>query len=207
MRDPCLRAHVTVGLRVKIVRPEDEETGVVTEGLVAEVVSKVDHEPDGVLVKLASGEEGRVLRIWEGGLAPVAKTEPDRRALPTYDPPREPRPQRVFSPSEAEIERELQRALAGANAAEIERMIDRHQDGLTGPSLKRFGIKSDELEAKSRKLVDAVSDAELARRLGAGPTPDRDPDDAEARGPGGRRANRGRSDDDDDRPRNKPRRR
>jgi uncharacterized repeat protein (TIGR03833 family) len=181
MRDPRRRDHLAPGLLVKIVRPEDEATGLTVEGEIQEIVGREPIDENGVVVRLASGEVGRVLRIWEGGRArelPLPE-ETSRRepALPTHDPPRREPYHHQFRISEGEVDKKAQETLAGADAREIERMILHHEEGLGAPLLRRYGIRSDELEEKTRELLRGLSDEELERRLGRAPAPEDDRDD------------------------------
>ncbi|MBI3724472.1 DUF2196 domain-containing protein [bacterium] len=163
---------------MKIVRAPDAASGVTVEGTIAEIVSRDEHDERGIEVKLASGEVGRALRVWEAGLAPPPD-EPARgtASLPTHDE-RPPEPShRKFRITEAELERRAREALGDLSREDLELVIDRHEDGLTGPLLKRFGLKSEEVEEKTRELLSEIDDRELERRMEEGPEPE--PDRAE----------------------------
>ena len=54
------RADITPGLRVSIVLKQDQQTGKLTEGTVAEILTNSSHHPHGIKVRLESGEIGRV---------------------------------------------------------------------------------------------------------------------------------------------------
>lgn len=189
MRDVRRRDHLAPGLLVKIVRPEDAATGVTREGEIQEVVSKEPYDPEGIVVRLATGEVGRVLRVWEGGRArelPVPEGGEGRRdVLPTYDPPRPPSRGRQFRLRDDEVERLASKELGElADPREIERMIQHHEDGLAAPLLRRYGIRSEDLEKKTADLLMGVDDDALARKLAAGPMEDRDDGEREADGRG-----------------------
>jgi uncharacterized repeat protein (TIGR03833 family) len=178
MRDVRRRDHLAPGLQVKIVPPEDEATGLTVEGEIAEIVGPEPFDPDGIVVRLASGQVGRVLRVWEGGRArelPLPE-EPAGRApsLPSYAEPRPAPYHHQFRISDKELQAKTKEALGGANAGELDRMIAHHEEGLEAPLLRRFGIRSDELAQKSADLLRDVDDDELARKLRGGPEPDDD---------------------------------
>ena len=208
MRDVRRRDHLAPGLQVKIVRPEDEATGLTREGEIAELVGTDAYDPHGIVVKLVTGEVGRVLRVWEGGRArelPAPEGEERRGELPTYLPPREPTRGRQFRLSDDEVERLARKELGElADPREIDRMIVHHEEGLEAPLLRRYGIRSEELEKKTADLLMGVDDDALMRKLAARHMDDLDDDrGGESRGdrkPGQRKR-------DDDPPRRGPERR
>jgi uncharacterized repeat protein (TIGR03833 family) len=59
------RSNVKVGLRVAIVRKEDQRTGKLTEGIVKDILTKSPSHPHGIKVRLESGAVGRVKKIGE----------------------------------------------------------------------------------------------------------------------------------------------
>jgi len=202
MRDVRRRDHLAPGLQVKIVRPQDEATGLTVEGEIAEIVGREPFDAQGIVVKLATGEVGRVLRVWEGGRArevPVPDEPGARRAttLPSYDPPREQKLKFQFALPDADVEKRAREAMAGAGKGELDRMIQHHEEGLGAPLLRRYGIRSEELAQQSADLLKGVDDDELTRRLGRAGVPEErtNEDDADLR------------DDDDEGDREPPRRR
>lgn len=54
------RASITIGARVKIVLKKDQRTGVLTEGVVAKILTNSSNHPHGIKVMLADGQVGRV---------------------------------------------------------------------------------------------------------------------------------------------------
>ena len=60
------RASIKPGLRVAIVLKKDQRTGKKTEGVVKEILTKSQHHPHGIKVRLTSGEVGRVKEILTG---------------------------------------------------------------------------------------------------------------------------------------------
>jgi len=178
MRDVRLRAHLAPGMLVKIVRPEDQRSGTTVEGTIAEILTRDAQDERGIEVRLSSGETGRVLRIWEAGLAaPEGPRERAHAALPSYDEPApEPSHWKHRIP-QGELERQVREVLGPLTRDDVEEIIDRHQDGLSGSLLKRFGLKSEEVEAKTRELLSSVDDEELEKRLSGGPAPSRQDDD------------------------------
>lgn len=57
------REDVKIGLEVEIVLKEDQSTGLLTRGIVAEILTSSDFHPHGIKVRLESGEVGRVQSI------------------------------------------------------------------------------------------------------------------------------------------------
>jgi uncharacterized repeat protein (TIGR03833 family) len=61
--DGTKRADITRGLRVAIVLKSDQRSGNLTEGIVAEILTKSPTHPHGIKVKLESGAVGRVKTV------------------------------------------------------------------------------------------------------------------------------------------------
>jgi len=61
--DGTRRADITPGLHVSIVLKQDQQTGKLTEGTVAKVLTNASYHPHGIKVRLESGEIGRVKAI------------------------------------------------------------------------------------------------------------------------------------------------
>lgn len=59
------RADITIGLRVKVVKKEDQRTGKLTEGVVEKILTKSPKHPHGIKVMLEGGVVGRVQNIIE----------------------------------------------------------------------------------------------------------------------------------------------
>lgn len=57
------RDDITPGLEVEIVLKEDQATGRLTRGIVAELLTSSPHHPHGIKVRLESGLIGRVQNI------------------------------------------------------------------------------------------------------------------------------------------------
>lgn len=58
-----LRSEIRPGLHVAIVTKADQDTGVLTEGVVRELLTSSPTHPRGIKVRLESGQVGRVRRI------------------------------------------------------------------------------------------------------------------------------------------------
>jgi uncharacterized repeat protein (TIGR03833 family) len=58
--DGTKRADIKRGSRVSIVLKKDQQTGKLTEGIVAEILTNSPSHPHGIKVRLESGEVGRV---------------------------------------------------------------------------------------------------------------------------------------------------
>ena len=61
--DGTNRADIRPGLQVSIVLKRDQKTGKLTEGIVAEILTKSSYHPHGIKVRLESGDIGRVKTI------------------------------------------------------------------------------------------------------------------------------------------------
>lgn len=57
------RKEITPGTRVAIVQKQDQRAGILTEGTVADILTKSPAHPHGIKVRLDSGEVGRVQKI------------------------------------------------------------------------------------------------------------------------------------------------
>jgi uncharacterized repeat protein (TIGR03833 family) len=59
------RSDVKEGVLVRIVMKEDQKSGVLTEGIVKNILTKSSTHPHGIKVRLETGEIGRVKEILE----------------------------------------------------------------------------------------------------------------------------------------------
>ena len=59
------RSQIKIGMEVEIVLKEDQRTGILTPGVVKQILTKSTHHPHGIKVKLETGEVGRVKVICE----------------------------------------------------------------------------------------------------------------------------------------------
>jgi uncharacterized repeat protein (TIGR03833 family) len=57
------RADIKPGLRVKVVKKEDQRSGKLTEGTVRDILTNSSTHPHGIKVRLESGIVGRVKEI------------------------------------------------------------------------------------------------------------------------------------------------
>ncbi len=57
------RSDIYAGLRVAIVQKQDQPTGALTEGIVADILTNSATHPHGIKVRLETGEVGRVQKI------------------------------------------------------------------------------------------------------------------------------------------------
>jgi uncharacterized repeat protein (TIGR03833 family) len=57
------RSAIKIGQKVKIVLKKDQRTGTLTEGTVANILTKSPSHPHGIKVKLSDGQVGRVKEI------------------------------------------------------------------------------------------------------------------------------------------------
>ena len=58
------RADIKAGIRVQIVRKQDQRTGRLTEGLVKDILTKSASHPHGIKVRLTNGVVGRVKKVF-----------------------------------------------------------------------------------------------------------------------------------------------
>lgn len=63
MSDPTRRESIRPGQRVAIVLKKDQRTGVMTEGVVRDLLTKAPVHTRGIKVRLTDGQVGRVHRI------------------------------------------------------------------------------------------------------------------------------------------------
>ena len=57
------RKEITPGKKVAIVQKQDQRSGKLTEGIVADILTKSPTHPHGIKVRLESGEVGRVQQV------------------------------------------------------------------------------------------------------------------------------------------------
>jgi len=57
------RFNIKQGLKVNIVLKKDQKTGVLTQGIVKNILTNSPFHPHGIKVRLTSGEVGRVQEI------------------------------------------------------------------------------------------------------------------------------------------------
>lgn len=62
--DGINRNNIKIGSTVAIVQKQDQGTGVLTEGRVAEILTNSPFHPRGIKVRLETGEVGRVQVIY-----------------------------------------------------------------------------------------------------------------------------------------------
>jgi uncharacterized repeat protein (TIGR03833 family) len=58
-----IRADIEIGSRVKIVLKKDQRTGILTEGIVKNILTSSPTHPHGIKVMLEDGQVGRVKEI------------------------------------------------------------------------------------------------------------------------------------------------
>ncbi len=64
MLDGCQRKNIKHGTTVAIVLKQDQESGLLTDGVVRDILTKSPNHPHGIKVRLMSGEVGRVKEIY-----------------------------------------------------------------------------------------------------------------------------------------------
>ena len=58
------RSSIKHGMSVAIVLKQDQSTGLLTDGIVSDILTKSASHPYGIKVRLMSGEVGRVKEIY-----------------------------------------------------------------------------------------------------------------------------------------------
>ena len=64
MLNGCQRKNIKHGATVAIVLKQDQESGLLTDGVVRDILTKSPNHPHGIKVRLMSGEVGRVKEIY-----------------------------------------------------------------------------------------------------------------------------------------------
>jgi len=64
MSDPKQRKNIRSGMSVAIVLKQDQESGLLTDGIVRDILTKSATHPHGIKVRLMSREVGRVKEIY-----------------------------------------------------------------------------------------------------------------------------------------------
>ncbi len=57
------RSSIKSGLKVKIVLKEHQKSGLLTEGIVKDILTNSPNHPHGIKVRLMSGDVGRVKEV------------------------------------------------------------------------------------------------------------------------------------------------
>jgi len=63
MTDGKIRKNIKSGLSVAIVLKQDQRSGILTEGIVRDILTKSPKHPHGIKVRLTDGQVGRVQKI------------------------------------------------------------------------------------------------------------------------------------------------
>ena len=63
MMDGKIRKNIRSGLSVAIVLKQDQRSGILTEGIVRDILTKSPKHPHGIKVRLEDGQVGRVQKI------------------------------------------------------------------------------------------------------------------------------------------------
>jgi uncharacterized repeat protein (TIGR03833 family) len=61
--DGKIRKDIKSGLSVAIVLKQDQRSGILTEGIVRDILTKSPKHPHGIKVRLMDGQVGRVQKI------------------------------------------------------------------------------------------------------------------------------------------------
>ncbi len=64
MLDGTQRKNIKFGISVAIVLKQDQQSGLLTDGIVRDILTKSSTHPHGIKVRLMSGEIGRVKKIY-----------------------------------------------------------------------------------------------------------------------------------------------
>lgn len=87
------REQVKIGSSVKVIEKVNYESGEVTEGFVAQILTSKPNHPRGIKVRLTSGIVGRVQALGGQPIIPVKTEEPEVTTGPRVD----------YAPSEDEL--------------------------------------------------------------------------------------------------------
>ncbi len=71
------RQEIKIGSRVKVIEKVNYETGEVTEGTVAQILTSKPNHPRGIKVRLTNGIVGRVQALGGQPIVPVETQEPE----------------------------------------------------------------------------------------------------------------------------------
>ncbi|MBG9987794.1 YwbE family protein [Aerococcaceae bacterium DSM 111176] len=63
MNEGTKRANIQIGGQVRVVQKADQRTGILTEGVVAKILTNSQNHPHGIKVMLKDGVVGRVKEI------------------------------------------------------------------------------------------------------------------------------------------------
>ncbi len=61
--DEIKRADLHIGSKVRVVEKQNQESGILTEGIVTAILTKSAYHPHGIKVRLDNGSVGRVKNI------------------------------------------------------------------------------------------------------------------------------------------------
>lgn len=64
MSDGTQRKNIKSGQSVAIVLKQDQQSGILTDGVVRDILTKSPNHPHGIKVRLMSDEVGRVKKIY-----------------------------------------------------------------------------------------------------------------------------------------------
>jgi len=64
MLDGTQRKNIKTGMSVAVVMKQDQESGLLTDGIVRDILTKSATHPHGIKVRLMSREVGRVKEIY-----------------------------------------------------------------------------------------------------------------------------------------------
>jgi len=64
MLDATKRKNIKTGMSVAVVMKQDQESGLLTDGIVRDILTKSATHPHGIKVRLMSREVGRVKEIY-----------------------------------------------------------------------------------------------------------------------------------------------
>ncbi|MBK5201392.1 MAG: YwbE family protein [Spirochaetaceae bacterium] len=66
--DGNVRKNIKAGLKVAIILKKDQRSGILTDGVVKDILTNSPNHPHGIKVRLESGQIGRVSKIEENNL-------------------------------------------------------------------------------------------------------------------------------------------
>ncbi len=63
--DPKKRKNISIGAKVSVVEKQNQRNGILTEGIVKNILTNSSNHPHGIKVRLENGKVGRVKEIKE----------------------------------------------------------------------------------------------------------------------------------------------
>lgn len=79
------RNQIKIGNKVKVIEKANYESGVITEGVVVQILTSKPNHPRGIKVRLTTGVVGRVQALGGQPIVPIKTEEPEVMDGPRID--------------------------------------------------------------------------------------------------------------------------